>query len=96
MSRNGKRYNQQFKEEILRLVYEENRSLPAISKDFGVNEQTIRNWLKKSTELQDPIKARIAELEAELRAKDKKIADHELTIDILKKATAIFVQSNRK
>ena len=37
-----------------------------------------------------------AELEAELKAKDKKIADQELTIDILKKATAIFVQNNRK
>jgi len=96
MSRNGKRYNQQFKEEILRLVYDENRSLPSISKDFGVNEQTIRNWLKQNTERQDPIKVRIAELEAELRAKDKRIADQELTIDILKKATAIFVQSNRK
>jgi len=41
-------------------------------------------------------KVKIAELEAELKDKDKKIADHEMTIEILKKATAIFAQNNRK
>lgn len=56
----------------------------------------MRNWLKQHKGQQDPVKSRIAELEAELKAKDKKIADQELTIDILKKATAIFAQNNRK
>ncbi len=96
MAKNGKRYNQEFKNDILRLITEENRSVSSVVKDFGVNEQTVRNWLKKTQEKQDPIKTRITELEAELKAKDKKIADQELTIDILKKATAIFAQSNRK
>lgn len=39
---------------------------------------------------------RIAELEKELKVTKKRIADQELTIDIFKKATAIFVQDNRK
>ncbi len=85
MAKNGKRYNQEFKNDILRLITEENRSVSSVVKDFGVNEQTVRNWLKKTQEKQDPIKTRITELEAELKAKDKKIADQELTIDILKK-----------
>jgi transposase-like protein len=96
MSKNGKRYDEQFKKDIVRLVQEENRSVSSIVKDFGVNEQTVRNWLKVSKESQDPSKTEIAELRAELKAKDKKIADQEMTIDILKKATAIFVQNNRK
>lgn len=96
MTKNAKRYNQQFKDDILRLVLEEKRSVSSIVKDFGVNDQTVRNWLKEHKVHQDPIKSRIAELEAELKAKDKKIADQELTIDILKKATAIFAQNNRK
>lgn len=96
MAKNGTRYNQEFKNDILRLINEEKRSVPSVAKDFGVNEQTVRNWLKQNRDLQDPLKVRIAELEAELKAKDKKIADQELTIDILKKATAIFAQSNRK
>ncbi len=96
MTKNAKRYNQQFKDDILRLVLEEKRPISSIVKDFGVNDQTVRNWLKEQKGQQDPVKSRIAELEAELKAKDKKIADQELTIDILKKATAIFAQNNRK
>lgn len=38
MTKNGKRYNQQFKDDILRLIHEEKRSVSSIVKDFGVNE----------------------------------------------------------
>ena len=96
MAKNGRRYTEEFKEDIIKLVREENRSIPSVSKDFGVNEQTVRNWLKKTKDKQDPDLVRIAELEAELRKTKKKLADQEMTIDILKKATAIFAQNNRK
>ncbi len=96
MSRNGKRYDEEFKKDIIRLIQEEKRSVASVVKDFGVNEQTVRNWLKASKDHQDPIKSKVAKLEAQLKTKDKKIADQEMTIDILKKATAIFAQNNRK
>lgn len=96
MKNSGKRYTEEFKADIIRLVREEKRSITSIEKDFGVNDQTIRNWLKESKDKQDPDKVRITELEAELKEAKKKIADHEVTIDILKKATSIFAQSNRK
>ena len=96
MKKNGKRYTEEFKADIIRLVREENRPVSSIVKDFGVNDQTIRNWLKETKDKQDPDNVRIAELEAELKEAKKKVADQELTIDILKKATAIFVQNNRK
>ncbi|BAE84793.1 hypothetical protein DSY3004 [Desulfitobacterium hafniense Y51] len=54
MSKNGKRYDEQFKKDILRLIQEEGRSVSSIVKDFGVNGQTVRNWLKASQERQDP------------------------------------------
>lgn len=96
MTTKGKRYNQEFKADITRLINQDGRSVASIVKDFGVSEQTVRNWLKETKDSKDPDKVRIAELEAELKAKDKKLADHEITIEILKKATAIFAQSNRK
>ena len=96
MENNGKRYTAEFKADIIRLVREENRPVSSIVKDFGVNNQTIRNWLKETKDKQDPDKVRITELEAELRKAKKKVAAQELTIDILKKATAIFAQNNRK
>lgn len=96
MKNKGKRYNEEFKADIIRLVREEKRPVSSIIKDFGVTDQTIRNWLKESKDKQDPDKVKIAELETELKEAKKKVADQELTIDILKKATAIFAQNNRK
>jgi hypothetical protein len=61
-----------------------------------VNDQTVRSWLIATKGKQDPDKVRITELEYEVKMKDKKIADQEGTIEILKKATAIFAQNNRK
>ena len=96
MKDNGKRYTAEFKADILRLIQEEKRSVANNSKDFGVNAQTVRNWLQETKEKHNPVKLKIAELEAELKEAKKKVADQEMTIDILKKATAIFAQNNRK
>lgn len=96
MANSGKRYDGQFKRDIVRLVKEEKRTVASIVKDFGVSEQTVRNWLKESKNQEDPGKVRISELESELKEAKRKIADHELTIEILKKATAIFAKDNRK
>lgn len=52
--------------------------------------------MRDSKDKADPDKVRIAELEAELRNEKLKVADHEMTIEILKKATAIFAKDNRK
>ena len=96
MVNKGKRYNQEFKADILRLINQEKRSVASIVNDFGVSEQTVRNWLKQNRDNKDSEKVRIAQLEAELKAKDKKIADHELTIEILKKAAAIVCHVETK
>ena len=95
MKNTGKRYEQQFKDEIIRLVKVEKRTVSSIERDFGVKEQTVRNWLKDQKDAEDPEKVRIAELEAKLKEANKKIADQEMTIDILKKATAIFAKNDR-
>jgi transposase-like protein len=96
MKNTGKRYEQQFKDKIIRLVKVEKRTVASIERDFGVKEQTVRNWLKDHKDAEDPEKVRIAELEAKLKEANMRIADYEMTIDILKKATAIFVKNDRK
>src|SRR5665648_1130891 len=96
MSNNGKRYDKEFKADIVRLVREEKRSVGSIVTDFGITQQTVRKWTGESKMRDNPDKVIIAELPEQIQAKDKKLADHELTIDILKKATAIFAKDNRK
>ena len=53
MSKKGHRYNQKFKEDIIKLINDEKRSVSSVVKDFGVNEQTIRNWLKGSIQIKE-------------------------------------------
>ena len=96
MSNNGKRYDQEFKSDIIRLVREEKRSVASIVTDFGISQQTVRKWSGESKTRENPDKVLISELQAEIKANHKKLADHELTIDILKKATAIFAKDNRR
>jgi transposase-like protein len=96
MSNKGKRYDQEFKADIVRLVREEKRSVASIVTDFGISQQTVRKWSGESKTRENPDKVLITELQAEIKANHKKLADHELTIDILKKATAIFAKDNRR
>jgi transposase len=96
MASHGSRYNEEFKSDILRLIKEENQPINKIAKDFGVNDQTIRNWLKSVEVKKDPENSRIAELEAQLKEEKRKTSDLQQTVDILKKSVAIFVQDNRK
>lgn len=96
MTTKGNRYNDEFKADIMRLILEEQRPINRVAKDFGVNDQTIRNWLKSAEVKQNPINSRVAELEAQLKEEKRKNADLEQTVNILKKSVAIFVQDNRK
>lgn len=96
MSDTGKRYNEEFKADIIRMIQENGRSINSVSKDFGVSNQTIRNWLTEHKNRQDPEKTKLSELELQLKEAKRKIADQEMTIEILKKATAIFAQNNQK
>ncbi|AGK96718.1 transposase [Clostridium pasteurianum] len=92
MSSNGNRYNSEFKADAVRLVTKEGRSVRSVAKDLGISDQAVRNWINKDNRKHDPEKSRIDEL----KEKQKRIDDLEDSVDILKKAAALFVQDNRK
>ncbi|WP_368488990.1 transposase [Clostridium sp. BJN0013] len=96
MSGNGNRYNAEFKKDAVRLVLEEGRSVISVSKDLGVNAQTLRNWIKNKKRIEDPSSSRMDELERKLKEKQKRIDELEESVDILKKAAALFVKDNRR
>jgi transposase len=96
MANQGNRYNEELKADIIRLIREEKQAVSKVAKDFGIKDQTIRNWLKAAEEKTEPEDSRIGELEAQLKEERKKTADLQQTVDILKKSVAIFIQDNRK
>jgi transposase len=96
MSDKGKRYDRDFKEGAIRLVLVNKRPVSSVAADLGVNTQTLYRWLKEHNEGKNGSETgRIAELEAELRAEKRRIADLEETVAILKKATAIFANPRK-
>ncbi|MFT8316070.1 MAG: transposase [Clostridium sp.] len=96
MSSKGNRYNSEFKADAVRLVTKEGRSVRSVAKDLGISDQALRNWINKDTRKHDPEKSRIDKLEYELKEKQKRIDDLEDSVDILKKAAALFAQDNRR
>ena len=96
MNNKGNRYDAEFKADAMRLVKEGGRSAASVAEDLGINPQTLRNWQRIDSKKHSSDKARIMELEAELRAEKRRNNDLEESVAILKKAAAIFATNNRK
>jgi transposase len=90
MSRNGKRYSEKFKIDTIRLVSEEGKSIIDVSKELGVNYQTIRTWINNKKSKKISGLSEVNRLKCELKEKQKRIEYLEKSIDILKKAAALF------
>lgn len=93
---NGKRYNEEFREGAIKLVLEKKQSIAQVCRNLGVSRGTMERWLAAEADSHDADKVRMKQLEDEIRQLRKEKADLEDTVDILKKAAAIFSQSQRK
>lgn len=88
------RYPDAFRMEAVELVRTGERSLPQIARDLGINDQTLRNWVKRAeidagrgapSELTTDERAELARLRRENRVLQQER-------DILKKAAAWFAK----
>jgi transposase len=89
----GKKYNAEFKIETVKLVTELGQDVRSVAQDIGVHENTIYKWIRAYQE--DPQEPFVGSgnqrsEDAALRNANKKIADLEQEVAILKKAIAIF------
>lgn len=89
MSKNGNRYTDEFKQQIVDL-YNSGSSAADLSREYGVATVTIYKWIKQLT----PVKIQGNEemTAKEYQAMKKHIAELEMENEILKKATAIFAR----
>ena len=94
----NKRFEENYKREIVRLVDELSKSPTQVAEDIGVTSQTIRAWVKKfGKDSSDvfPGKGRLHPADEELRQMKKTIKDLEEENLILKKAMAIFTKDGK-
>lgn len=96
--REGMRYGPEFKKETIKLITELGHNVREVAKDIGVHENTIYKWIQKNEE--NPTEPFVGSghqrtEDAEMRRANKKIADLEQEVAILKKAIAIFSKQQK-
>lgn len=96
MAKTSNRYSDEFKADAMRMVREAKRSIYSVSKDLGINSQTLSNWLKENKLQQEPDYVTIQRLEKELAAEKRRTAELGEAVQILKKATALFLENNTR
>jgi len=89
MSKNGNRYTEEFKQQIVDL-YNSGSSISYLSREYGVTNVTIYKWIKELSPVQVSSEEQITAKEYEKLK--KRIAELEMENDTLKKATAIFAR----
>ena len=93
-----RRYTKEFREEAVKLVTEEKRSLPEAARRLSLAPSTIGNWVKaykagKLGEVGQSYRP-LTEMEMELSRAKKELAEVKMERDILKKAAAYFAKES--
>jgi transposase-like protein len=92
------RYTKEFREEAVKLVTEEELSLPEAGRRLNLAPSTINNWVKasKSGKLADIGKSYrpLTEIEMELSRVKKENVTLKMECEILKKAAAYFARES--
>lgn len=86
------RYDEAFKAGAIRQVTESNRSPKEVARELGICIDTLRSWLRGAgvgSVREREQGARAKELEAEVRALKKALAEKEEQVEILKKSIGI-------
>jgi transposase len=92
-----KPYPPEYRAEAVRLVREGGREITEVAKSLGVNDQSLRNWVKQADVDSGRRKDGLtADERQELVRLRRRVRDLEEDKVILKKATAFFAAESRK
>lgn len=94
--RGPKAYNEEFRQEALRLVEAGGKSLAQIARELGIHMETLRNWRREAQASSDAGRPRpsssVEEENRQLRRENERLREER---EILKKATAFFAKDAR-
>ena len=90
--RNGKRYPEEFKKQIVDL-YNAGTPVAKLAGEYGLVEQAIYKWIKLYSPITETDEGKTISMK-EFNELQKKMAQLEMENEILKKATAIFARKH--
>jgi transposase len=93
MSENRQRYSDEFKEQTVKYIQEQTKSVQQIAEELNIPACTLHQWLAKYRKFEnEPLVDRetIRQREQQLQEQEQEILDLKEEIAILKKAMHIF------
>jgi len=94
----GKRFDPEFKKDIVKLYINGERTCPSLAEELGVHENTVYKWIqqyKEDPEQAFPGSGHLKSDADELRKAQRKIKDLENEIAILKQAAVYFAKNSK-
>ena len=91
------KYTKEFREQAVRLVREQNLTIPEAARRLSMSDQTLSNWVYKARHGtlpgMDGTRNPVTDLDAEVSRLKRELAEARMERDILKKATAYFAKA---
>ena len=91
------KYTKEFREQAVRLVTEQELTIPEAARRLPMSDQTLSNWVFKARHGKltgiDAHRKPITDLEAETSKLKRELAEARMERDILKKAIAYFAKA---
>jgi transposase len=92
MTRSYRKFDEDFKQGAVRLVFETGKPIARVARELGVNEGTLGNWVVKARRDRDGGNAALTEEErAELARLRRENSELRMQRDVLKRSVALWV-----
>jgi transposase len=92
MTRSYRKFDEDFKQGAVRLVFETGKPIAQVARELGVNEGTLGNWVVKARRDREGGNAALSEDErAELARLRRENSELRMQRDVLKRSVALWV-----
>jgi transposase len=92
MTRSYRKFDEDFKQGAVRLVFETGKPIAQVARELGVNEGTLGNWVVKARRNRDGGNAALSQDErAELARLRRENSELRMQRDVLKRSVALWV-----
>ena len=93
MTRDYRRYDEDFKQGAVQLVFQTGRPIAQVARELGVNENTLRGWCARARRAGVDGNGELSESErAELARLRKENTELQMQRDVLKRSVALWVE----
>lgn len=96
MTKKYQKFSPEFRDEAARIVVEDQRTIAAVAREYGLKETTVGNWVKRYRDehADDEPSLELSE-RARLREAERRVRELEVENSFLKKASAYFARELR-